>query len=188
MKSKLLIAVSALSLILALPLLAQGQGGGQWGGGQGGSFNMEDMYKRMVERAVSETDTDDDGELSKEEFLELAKNERYSIWFEEDEEEAEDEESSDDEAESEEADEATADESEEGEEESDEDALTKLHEAKFAEFDADDDGNVTVDELNDSIDFEAVMEKMRDRWQQGGGNRQRGQGGGNWQRPGGGSP
>ncbi|MXZ44282.1 MAG: hypothetical protein F4Z01_04795 [Gammaproteobacteria bacterium] len=188
MKSKLLMAVSALSLVLALPLLAQGQGGGQWGGGQGGSVDMSQWQKQWVERAVGDTDKDDDGELSKEEFLEMAANERYSTWFEED--ESEDEESEDEEAESEEADEATTDESEEGEEESEEDAHTKMLEAKFAEMDADDDGNLTVDELYDSIDFEAVRERMMERWQQGGGNRQRGQGqgGGNWQRPGGGSP
>lgn len=187
MKSKLLIVISAFSVLLALPLLAQGQGGGQWGGGQAGSIDMEEMQKQWVERAVEASDTDDDGELSKEEFLEMAKNERYSAWFEED--EAEDEESGDgDEADSAENEEGSADESEDGEAESEEDALTKLHEAKFAEIDADDDGNITSDELNDSIDFEAVMERMRDRWQQGGGNRQRGQGGGGFQRPGGGGP
>ena len=134
--------------------------------------------------AIESTDTDDDGELSKEEFLEMASNERYSVWFEED--DAEDEESSDDESETTESDEATADESDEGDEESEEDALAKLHEAKFGEIDADDDGNITFDELNDSIDFEAIMERSRERWRQGGGNRQGGQGGGNWQRPGGG--
>lgn len=187
MKSKLLIACSALSLVFALPLLAQGQGGGQGGWGQGGSMDPSEWQKRWVERAVGDTDTDDDGELSKEEFLELAANERYATWFEE--EESEDEESSDDEEEeSEEADEANSDESEEGEEESDEDAHTKMLEAKFAEMDADDDGNLTVDEIFDGVDFEAVQERMMERWQQGGGNRQRGQGGGNWQRPGGGSP
>lgn len=187
MKSKLLIVISALSVLLALPLLAQGQGGGQWGGGQAGSFDMEEWQKRAMDRAVEDSDSDDDGKLSKEEFLEMAQNERYSTWFEED--EAEDEEAGDDdEAEADEKEEATADESEEGEEESEEDALTKFLEAKFAEIDADDDGNVTADELNDSIDFEAVMQRMRDRWQQGGGNRQRGQGGGGFQRPGGGSP
>ena len=181
MKSKLLIAVSATSLIFALPSLAQGQGGGQWGGGQGGNFDMSAMQERMVERAVESNDTDDDGELSKEEFLELASHEWYSIWFEE--ADTDEEESDDEETEATEEEEATTDESE-GEEESDDDALTKLHEAKFEEFDADDDGKVTVTELMDSIDFEAVWERARERRQQGGG----GQGGGNWQRPGGGSP
>lgn len=189
MKSKLLVAISALSVIIALPLLAQGQGGGQWGGGQGGSWNAEDMQKRMVERAVEAMDTDDDGELSKEEFLELAANERYSGWFEEADAEDE-EESGDDDAEANEEEEASADESEEGDEEGDEDALTKLHEAKFAELDADDDGNVSTEELTDGVDFDAYFERMQERWQQGGGNRQRGggQGGGGFQRPGGGSP
>ena len=182
MKNKLLVAISALSVIIALPLLAQGQGGGQWGGGQGGSWNTEDMQTRMVERAVEAMDTDDDGELSKEEFLELAANERYSGWFEEVDAEDE-EEASDDDAEANEEEEATTNEAEEGDEEGDEDALTKLHEAKFAEFDADEDGNVTVAELIDAIDFEAYFERMRERWQQGGGNRQRGGGQG-----GGGSP
>ena len=189
MKSKLLIAISALSVILALPLLAQGQGGGggQWSGGTG-SFDMEAMQKRWVERAVEESDTDDDGELSKEEFLSMATNERYSYWFEEADSE---EESEDEEAESAEVDEDAADEGEgdDGEEESEEDALVKLHEAKFDEADADDDGNVTVDELIATIDFEAAMENMRERFQRGGGGQQQGgQGGGNWQRPGGGSP
>ena len=184
MKSKLLIAFSAFTAILALPLLAQGQGGGQWGGGQSGNFDMEAVQKQMLERAVEANDTDDDGELSKEEFLEMASNERYSAWFEED--DADEEESSDDEGEASESEEATTDDSEEGDEESEEDALAKFHEAKFGEIDADDDGNVTIDELDDSIDFEAVWERMSERWQQGGGNRQGGQGGGNWQRPGGG--
>ena len=188
MKSKLLVAISALSLIFALPLFAQGQGGGQWGGGQGGSFNAEDMQKRMVERAVEAMDTDDDGELSKEEFLEMASNERYSTWFEAAEAEDEDE-SGDDDAEANEEEEATADDSEESDEESDGDDLTKLHEAKFAELDADDDGNVTVTEMTDGIDFEAVFERMREQWQQGGGNWQRGgQGGQGGGRPGGGAP
>ena len=178
--SRLLIAVSAFFLVLGLPLFAQGQGGGQWSG-QAGSFDMSAMQTRMVERAVQDNDTDDDSELSKEEFLKMAANERYSMWFEED--DAEDEES-DEEAESDEADEATEEDSEEGDE-TDEDALAKLHEAKFAEIDADDDGNITAAELESAIDFEALMERMRDRWQQGGGG-QRGQGGGNWQRPGGG--
>lgn len=182
MKSKLLIAISALSLIFALPLFAQGQGGGQWGGGQGGAgraggFDMEEMQKQMMERAVEAMDTDDDGELSKEEFLTLASNERYSYMFEEDDAEEEESDEGDSEAASEE--EATADESE-GEEESDEDSMAKLHETMFAEADADDDGNLTVDELIESIDFEAAFERMRNRRQSGGG--------GNWQRPGGGSP
>ncbi|MXZ56484.1 MAG: hypothetical protein F4077_06080 [Gammaproteobacteria bacterium] len=193
MKSKLLIAISALSLIFVLPLLAQGQGGGGWGGGQGGGNRDPESWKpRMVDRAMETMDTDDDGELSKEEFMEFATNERYSSWFAED--DAEDEEESDDEdAEASEAEEeeATADESAE-DDESEEDALKKLYDAKFAEVDADDDGSITSEELTEAFDVEAYMERMRDRMQQGGGNWQRGQGGqgggGNWQRPGGGSP
>ncbi len=178
--SRILIAISAFFLVLGLPIFAQGQGGGQWTG-QAGSFDMSAMQERMVDRAVESNDTDDDGELSKEEFLELASNEWYSSWFEET--ESADEESEDEDAEASEEDEATNDEAE-GEEESDEDALAKHHEAKFEEIDADDDGKVTAKELMDSIDFEAVMERARERRGQGGG--QRGQGGGNWQRPGGG--
>lgn len=189
MKSKLLIAISALSLIITLPLLAQGQGGGQWGGGQGGNWDMEAAKPRMVDRAIETMDADDDGELSKEEFLEFAKNERYSAWFAEDDAEDE-EESGDEDAEATEEEEATADESEEGdEEESEEDALVKFYDAKFAEVDADDDGSITAEELTEAFDVEAYMERVRERMQQGGGNWQRGQGGGgNWQRPGGGSP
>ena len=182
MKSKLLIAILALPVILALPLLAQGQGGGggggQWSGGTGG-FDMEAMQKGMIDRAIEAIDTDDDGEISKEEFLVLASHERYSYLFEEADAE---EESEDEDSESDEADEADDAESEgDDEEESDEEVLTKMHEAKFAEADADDDGNLTADELVDSIDFEAAFERMRSR-------RGGGQGGGNWQRPGGGSP
>ncbi len=188
MKSKLLVAVSAVSVVLALPLLAQGQGGGQWGGGQGGNWDMDAMKTRMVDGAIETLDTDDDGELSKEEFVEMATNERYSSWFEATDDENE-EESDDEDAEATEEEEATADESEEGDDESEEDALKKLYEAKFAEVDADDDGSVTSEELTEAFDVDAYMERARERWQQGGGNRQRGgQGGGNWQRPGGGSP
>ena len=194
MKSKLLVAVSAFAVVFAFPLLAQGQGGGQWGGGQGGgNWDPESWKPRMIDRAMETMDTDDDGELSKEEFMEFATNERYSSWFAED--DAEDaEESGDEDAEASEADEeeATADESAEGDDdESEEDALKKLYDAKFAEVDADDDGSITSEELTEAFDAEAYMERMQDRWQQGGGNRQRGQGqggGGNWQRPGGGSP
>lgn len=181
MKSKLLLAVAALTLLFGLPLLAQG-GGGQWSG-QAGGFDMEEMQQRWVERAVGDVDTDDDGELSKEEFLSLAVHERYSYWFEEDDGE---DESEDEEAGSAEADDGDSEDSEATDgEESEEDALTKLHEAKFEEADADDDGNVTVDELIAAIDFEAAMERMRDRFQRGGGGQrgQGGQGGGNWQRP-----
>ena len=182
MMSKLMIAISAFFLVFSLSVFAQGQGGGQRSG-QAGSFDMSAMQESMVDRAVESNDTDDDGELSKEEFLELASNEWYSAWFEET--ESDDEESEEEDAEASEEDEATADESE-GDEESDEEALAKFHEAKFEEIDADDDGKVTSKELLDAIDFEAVMERFRERRGQGGG--QRGQGGGNWQRPGGGSP
>lgn len=193
MKSKLLIAISALSLIFALPLLAQGQGGGGLGGGQGGGdWDTEAWKTRMIDRAFEALDTDDDGELSKEEFVEMATNERYSSWFVEDDAEDE-EESGDEDAEGSEAEEeATADESEEGDEESDEDALKKLYDAKFAEVDADEDGSVTTEELSDAFDIDAYMERMQDRMRQGGGNwQQRGQGGQGGQgggRPGGGSP
>lgn len=188
MKSKLLVASSAVSVVLALPLLAQGQGGGQWGGGQGGNWDTEAMKTRMIDRAIETLDTDDDGELSKEEFVEMATNERYSSWFVEDDAEDE-EESGDEDAEANEEEEATAEESEEGDEESAEDALKKLYEAKFSEVDADSDESITAEELTEAFDVDAYMERARERWQQGGGNRQRGgQGGGNWQRPGGGSP
>ncbi|MYD45864.1 MAG: hypothetical protein F4W92_05885 [Gammaproteobacteria bacterium] len=190
MKSKLLVAISALSVVIALPLLAQGQGGGQWGG-QGGNWDPEAAKTRMVEGAVEALDTDDDGELSKEEFVEMATNERYSGWFAEADAEDE-EESGDDDAEANEEETATADdESEEGDDESEEDALKKLYEAKFAEVDADEDESITVDELTEAFDMDAYWERRRAQWQEGGGNWQRGQGGQGGRgggRPGGGSP
>ena len=144
----------------------------------------------MIDRAIEALDTDDDGELSKEEFVEMATNERYSSWFAE--EEAEDEEESGDE-EAEATEEETADEeSDEGDEKSEEDLLKELYDAKFAEVDADDDDSITAEELTEAFDMDAYMERMQDRMREGGGNWQRGQGGqgggGNWQRPGGGSP